>query len=110
MQGLSVNNFDLNGKSYPLIWGGDAANFSAGANSVTSSQCFRGAMNSYKVKGKIVFCERIGDGGAILLADGVGAIMADSLFTDFAFSFPLSATVITTEDGQRVLDYIRSTE
>ncbi|CAL2259969.1 unnamed protein product [Prunus armeniaca] len=110
MQGLSVNNFDLNGKSYPLIWGGDAANFSAGANSVISSQCFHGAMNSYKVKGKIVFCERIGDGAGILSADGVGAIMADSLFTDFAFSFPLSATVITTEDGQRVLDYIRSTE
>ncbi|XP_016651054.1 PREDICTED: subtilisin-like protease SBT4.3 [Prunus mume] len=108
--GLSVNNFDLNGKSYPLIWGGDAANFSAGANSVISSQCFHGAMNSYKVKGKIVFCERIGDGAGILSADGVGAIMADSLFTDFAFSFPLSATVITTEDGQRVLDYIRSTE
>lgn len=110
MQGLSVNNFDLNGKSYPLIWGGDAANFSAGANSAISSQCFHGAMNSYKVKGKIVFCERIGDGAGILSADGVGAIMADSLFTDFAFSFPLSATVITTEDGQRVLDYIRSTE
>ncbi|KAL6280245.1 hypothetical protein ACE6H2_017126 [Prunus campanulata] len=110
MQGLSVNNFDLNGKSYPLIWGGDAANFSAGANSVISSQCFDGAMNSYKVKGKIVFCEGIGDGSGILSADGVGAIMADSLFTDSAFSFPLSATVITTEDGQRVLDYIGSTE
>ncbi|KAM5572640.1 cucumisin-like [Rosa sericea] len=77
--GLSINNFDLNGKSYPLIWGGDAANFSAGANSEIASFCPNGALNSHKVKGKIVFCETIED-----------------------------ATVVTIEDGQRIMNYIRS--
>ncbi|RVW16298.1 Cucumisin [Vitis vinifera] len=32
--GLSVNSFELNGTTFPLIWGGDAANVSAGYNGV----------------------------------------------------------------------------
>ena len=100
----------LNG-TYPLIWGGDAANYSAGADPEIAKYCLTGALNSYIVSGKIVFCESIWDGSGVLLANGVGTIMADSEYSnDFAFSYPLPATVITTEDGQEILDYIRSTE
>lgn len=67
-------------------------------------------MNSYIVEGKIVFCETLWDGSGILLANGVGTIMADSSITDFAFNYPLPATVISTEDGLKVLDYIRTSE
>lgn len=67
-------------------------------------------MNSEIVQGNIVFCESLWDGSGILLANGVGTIMADSLYTDFAFNYPLPATVISTEDGVKVLDYIRTTE
>lgn len=109
MQGVSINNFDLNGKSHPIIWGGDAANFSAGANSEIASFCLKGDLNSHKTKGKIVFCETIEDGSGVLLADGVGTIMADSSFSDVAYNYPLPATVVTLEDGQRILNYIRST-
>ncbi|KAJ6943367.1 hypothetical protein NC652_008978 [Populus alba x Populus x berolinensis] len=64
LSGLSINNFDLNGTTYPLIWGGDAVNFSA-----------------------------------------------DSFYSvDFAFSFPVPATVISNEDRVKVLNYIRTTE
>jgi hypothetical protein len=112
MKGLSINRFDLNGTSFPLIWGGDAANYSAGANSEISKNCLNGTMNSYKVRGKIVFCETVWDGTGIILANGVGTIMAvaDSSIIDFADNFPLPATLISREDGLKVLDYIRSTE
>ncbi|KAJ4832237.1 hypothetical protein Tsubulata_001995, partial [Turnera subulata] len=109
--GLSVNSFDLNGTTYPLIWGGDAANYSAGANPEIASVCFPGAMNTYKVAKRIVFCEaRRFVSAAILMADGAGVIMADSSFSDVAFGYPLPATVISVEDGKKILDYIRSTE
>ncbi|CAK9173093.1 unnamed protein product [Ilex paraguariensis] len=108
--GMSVNSFDLNGTSYPLIWGGDAVNYTIGSNPDISSYCVTGAMNSYIVKGKIVFCETLWDGSGILMANGVGTIMADSVFSDFAFNYPLPATLISTEDGVRVLDYIRTSD
>ncbi|KAK9276300.1 hypothetical protein L1049_005831 [Liquidambar formosana] len=110
--GLSVNNFELNGTSFPLIWGGDAANVSAGANSDMSRNCELGSLISYKVEGKIVLCDRIGDGSSILMANGLGAIMVDSFITDSdsSYSFPLPATQISREDGLEILDYIRSTK
>lgn len=67
-------------------------------------------MSSYIVEGKIVFCETLWDGSGILLANGVGNIMADSSITDLSFNYPLPATVISTEDGLKVLDYIRTSE
>ncbi|KAL0324368.1 UNVERIFIED_CONTAM: Cucumisin [Sesamum calycinum] len=62
--------------------------------------------------GKIVFCEALWDGSGILLANGVGTIMADVLVEnpDYAFSWPLPATLISPEDGKIVLEYIKSTE
>ncbi|CAK9169086.1 unnamed protein product [Ilex paraguariensis] len=108
--GLSINSFDLNGTSYPLIWGGDAANYTVGANPDISRYCITGTMNSYKVEGTIVFCETLWDGTGILMANGVGTIMADSSITDFAFNYPLPATLISTEDGLKVFDYIKTSD
>ncbi|XP_059639217.1 subtilisin-like protease SBT4.3 [Cornus florida] len=112
LTGHSINNFDLNGTSYPLIWGGDAANFTIGSNPDFSKYCAEvPAMNSYQVEGKIVFCEALTDGSAILLTNGVGTIMTQQLIQpDFTFNYPLPATFISTEDGVKVSDYIRSTE
>lgn len=53
MQGNSVKNFYLHGKSFPLIYGGDAANFLAGANSAISRYFTNGVMNSHKLKGRL---------------------------------------------------------
>ncbi|KAF3448470.1 hypothetical protein FNV43_RR09183 [Rhamnella rubrinervis] len=109
LSGLSINSFELNATSYPLIWGGDAANFSAGSNREMSRYCDV-SMNSIKVAGKIVLCETQIDGRAILMANGAGYIMADSTITDFSDNYPLPATLISSEDGKRVLEYIRTTE
>ncbi|KAK6274818.1 hypothetical protein POUND7_004527 [Theobroma cacao] len=108
--GLSINSFELHGKSFPLIWGGHAANYSAGASPDISRYCITGFMNSYKVEGKIVFCETLWDGTGVLQAGGVGTIMADDEITDFAFNYPLPATQISASDGEKVLDYIKTTE
>lgn len=107
MKGLSVNSFELNGTTFPLIWGGDAANVSAGYSSDLSRYCLPDTLNSYKIKGKIVLCDTLWDGSTVLLADGVGTIMAD-LITDYAFNYPLPATQISVEDGLAILDYIRT--
>ncbi|KAL0393458.1 UNVERIFIED_CONTAM: Cucumisin [Sesamum latifolium] len=110
--GITINTFDLNGTSYPLIWGGDAANYTIGSSPDISKYCITGAMNADIVAGKIVFCEALWDGSGILLANGVGTIMADVLVEnpDYAFSWPLPATLISPEDGKSVLEYIKSTE
>ncbi|KAL2516992.1 subtilase family protein [Abeliophyllum distichum] len=112
LTGISINNFDLNGTSYPLIWGGSAPNYTIGSSSDYSKYCLPGAMSTDVVAGKIVFCEALYDGSGILLANGIGTIMADVLVVDpdFAFTFPLPATLISPEDGHKVLDYIRSTD
>ena len=100
-----------------MIWGGDAANYTIGADYTASGPCFPEAMNSYQVKGKIVLCDAypqgfFSDGSAILLANGVGTIMtvSDPIYTDFAFNYPLPATLISVDDWAKILDYIRATE
>ncbi|KDP25529.1 hypothetical protein JCGZ_20685 [Jatropha curcas] len=110
LNGLSINDFDLNGTSYPLIWGGDAANYSGGVNSDLAKYCpLPGTMNSYKVAGKIVFCERWTDGAAILVANGIGTIMMDGDDFNVAFNYPLPATTVSEEEGVEILNYIKST-
>ncbi|KAJ9706670.1 hypothetical protein PVL29_001915 [Vitis rotundifolia] len=101
--GLSVNSFELNGTTFPLIWGGDAANVSAGYSSDISRYCIPDTLNSYKIKGKIVLCDILWDGSGVLLADGVGTIMAD-LITDFAFNYPNPlATILFSETWKDVM-------
>lgn len=112
MKGISINTCDLNGTTYPLIWGGDAVNYTAGSSPDSARYCFEDAMNADMLAGKIVFCEAQQDGSTILLANGVGTIMSDELIVNptYAFSYPLPATLISPEDGKKVLDYIRSTQ
>ncbi|XP_057811842.1 cucumisin-like [Salvia miltiorrhiza] len=110
--GININAFELNGTSYPLIWGGEAANYTAGANPEIAGYCLTGAMNAEIVSGKIVYCDTIWDGSGVLLANGVGNIMSDVNVEnlDVAFSWPLPTSLISPSDGKSVLEYIRSTE
>ncbi|KAI3468815.1 hypothetical protein Pfo_025478 [Paulownia fortunei] len=102
LTGISINSFDLNGTSYPLIWGGDAVNYTFGSK----------AMNLDMVAGKIVLCEGLQDGSAILLANGIGTVMVDPTIINpaYAFSYPLPATLISPDDAKKVMEYIRSTK
>lgn len=110
LQGHAINTFELNGTSFPLIYGGDAPNVSAGASGDISRFCDPGSLNSYKVQGKIILCDGINGGSGITKADGLGTIMSDSEYSDFAFSYALPATLLTIEDGVQALNYVQSTE
>lgn len=46
LQGHAINTFELNGTSFPLIYGGDAPNVSAGASGDISRFCDPGSLNS----------------------------------------------------------------
>lgn len=108
LQGNAINSFELNGTTFPLIYGGDAINVSAGSNKEISSACVPGSLNSYKVEGKIVVCDTIWDGSGVLMADGLGAVMSSNRFSDLAFSYPLPATLLNPEDGAKVADYAQT--
>jgi hypothetical protein len=109
-KGSVVNAFELNGTSFPLICGGDATNYSANFISLTSRYCLPGALDSYKVKGKIVLCEDHSDGPGVIMANGVGVIMPSRPFDNFALTFPLPTTLISSEDISKVLEYIRTSK
>ncbi|XP_051129829.1 cucumisin-like [Andrographis paniculata] len=112
LTGITINVFDLNGTTYPLIWGGVAANYTIGSSPDYSRYCFPGTMNANMVAGKIVFCEALGDGSAIIEANGAGQIMSDVLVEnmDVAFSWSFPSTLISPEDGKLVKEYITSSE
>ncbi|KZV55861.1 cucumisin-like [Dorcoceras hygrometricum] len=111
LTGITINTFDLNGTTYPLIWGGDAVNYTIGSSPEFARFCLGDTMNTDMLAGRIVFCEAEQDGSTILLAKGVGTIMSDEWIINpaYAFSYPLPATLISPEDGKKVLEYIRST-
>lgn len=113
MKGIAINSFDLKGKTYPLIWGGDAANYTSGYGTDDGRICLSpGAMNLEAVEGKIVICEGIQDGSTVLLANGVGTVMVntEAISTDYAYSFPLPVTFISPDDAAKVMDYVKSTK
>lgn len=75
-----------------------------------SSYCNPESLDSYKIKGKIVMCNEVGDGSAVASADGLGSIMNSEQYGDMIFSYPIPATVVSNEDGNIVRNYMQSTE
>lgn len=114
MKGIAVNSFDLNGTSYPLMWGGDAVNYTFGSSQAYARICDAEAgINLAMIPGKIVMCEGYRqDGSTILLSKGVGTVIVgeDEINPDYAFTYPLPATLISPDDAKKVMAYIRSTK
>ncbi|RWR71954.1 cucumisin-like protein [Cinnamomum micranthum f. kanehirae] len=110
LTGNAINTYELNGTSLPLIDGGAAPNVSFGASKYLSSYCNPESLDSYKIKGKIVMCNEIGDGSAVASADGLGSIMNSEQYGDMIFSYPIPATVVSNEDGNIVRNYMQSTD
>ncbi|MCD7446576.1 hypothetical protein HAX54_010768 [Datura stramonium] len=61
--------------------------------------CEENSLDRSKVRGKIVLCDWTYNG--TVSAGAVGAIMQDDGFKDAAFSFPISSTYLSTNDGNR---------
>ncbi|RWR89334.1 cucumisin-like protein [Cinnamomum micranthum f. kanehirae] len=46
----------------------------------------------------------------VMEADGLGTIMFDSAYSDFAFSYPLPATLLNIEDGNKAVNYAQAAD
>ncbi|KAK8277539.1 hypothetical protein V6Z12_D10G275500 [Gossypium hirsutum] len=109
-EGATINTFDLKGKMYPFIYGGDAPNLTLGVASEFSRYCFPGALNATLVKGKIVFCEYFTDYEGVLEAGALGAVFQDTGNKDFQFSYPLPFSTLNVNDGRMIINYLNTTE
>ncbi|XP_060184236.1 cucumisin-like, partial [Lycium barbarum] len=105
-EGVSINTLDLE-DLYPLVYGGDVPNTDAGYNGSQSRYCEENSLDKSRVRGKIVLCDWTYNG--TIIAGAVGAIMQDDGFNDAAFSFPISSTYLSTNDGNRVYNYLYKT-
>ncbi|KAL5583669.1 hypothetical protein UlMin_016111 [Ulmus minor] len=97
----------LGDSKLPLVYAGDAG----------SRYCYGGSLQSSKVSGKIVVCDRGGNarvakGGEVKLAGGIGMILAnteDSGEELIADSHLIPATMVGQIAGDKIKDYIKST-
>ncbi|KNA21120.1 hypothetical protein SOVF_046060 [Spinacia oleracea] len=105
LEGVSLNTFD--DKSFPLIYGGDAANTSS-ENSSYARYCYPDSLDRTLVKDKIVLCDYFRDGEEPFLAGAAGMIIHDILPLDDPSSFPLPASDLRVDDAERVLSYTRN--
>ncbi|KAK8491083.1 hypothetical protein V6N11_047126 [Hibiscus sabdariffa] len=110
-EGATINTFDLEGKMYPFIYGGDAPNATLGPSASSFSRyCFPGSLNTTLVKGKIVFCEYFTDPEGVLFAGAAGAVFQEIDFKDYQFSYPLPLSSVNMNDGRMMLNYLSTTE
>jgi hypothetical protein len=70
--------------------------------------CFTDTLDKNLVKGKIVLCDGQVDREGPLLAGAVGTVYQGRR-TDAAFSFPLPASYLRSEDGASVYLYVNTT-
>ncbi|KAL3521148.1 hypothetical protein ACH5RR_019297 [Cinchona calisaya] len=108
-EGVSVNTFQLKDTSYPLVYGGDVPNEAAGFDSSESRYCVYDSLDKTKVNGTIVVCDELNDGTTANDAGAIGTLMQDGGYKDYAFSFPLSASYVGTQDGTTIINYINTT-
>ncbi|TYH67852.1 hypothetical protein ES332_D06G217300v1 [Gossypium tomentosum] len=108
-EGVSINTFDLKNKTYPMIFGGDAANTTS--TSTTSSRfCFPNSLDKNLVKGKIVLCDtKRSKGIGALLAGAAGTVARDQDGIDHSNLFPLPASCFNLVDGRNIFQYVNST-
>ncbi|KAB1217805.1 Cucumisin [Morella rubra] len=108
-KGSSINTFDLPNEIYPLIYGGDAPNITAGFYSSSSRYCSASSLDKDKVKDKIVFCENDNSGAEPLSAGAAGTLMSGRRPYDNNRLYPLSAAYLNLQDSSNIYAYMRST-
>eukprot|EP01018_Ginkgo_biloba_P040199 Gb_37570 [translate_table: standard] len=111
--GVAINTFSMEKPWYPLIYGGDAPNTSAGFSSDVASTCILNSLDRQKVEGKIVLCGYVSEDQrpdkGVFMSGGAGVIITVDGATDTAFPFMIPATWIPIMQGEEVKSYIKST-
>ncbi|XP_061997946.1 cucumisin-like [Rosa rugosa] len=111
-EGLLPNIYDLRGKFYPLIYGGDAPNTKAGADESISRFCVRDALEEDLIKGKIVLCDGPMDEAGIgaILGGAAGIVLTGKKVDDELFGlYPVPASFVGLEENSDIYKYINST-
>ncbi|KAK4277905.1 hypothetical protein QN277_015826 [Acacia crassicarpa] len=108
-EGVSINTFDLKGKQYPIIYGGNAPNTKEGVDGSSSRFCSMGTLDPKLVKGKIVLCEGKSRALGTLIAEAIGAVTQGQSFRDYPLTSPLPASYIDLQDAANIFSYINST-
>ncbi|KAL6498224.1 hypothetical protein OROGR_028621 [Orobanche gracilis] len=115
--GVSLYNFldsPLPDKQFPFVYAGDVRNDVS--NITDGTLCMQGTLNSTKVNGKIVLCERgnnsdVEKGYVVKLAGGVGMVLvntADDGEGLVADAHLLPATAVGQTAGNEIKDYLFS--
>ncbi|KAJ9679190.1 hypothetical protein PVL29_021197 [Vitis rotundifolia] len=102
--GTSINNFHLNGTSFPLVYSGNSGNVSMGVSPEVARLCLPGILSTLKAKGRVVLCDVLYDGSAAIFAEAVGIIMAFS-FDEVALAFPVPAVTTTDVRAPTVVSF-----
>ncbi|KAG0465895.1 hypothetical protein HPP92_020059 [Vanilla planifolia] len=108
-QGMAINLDGDNNVRYPLVYGGNVPNKTAGFDGSSSRFCGDGTLDGKLSKGKVIICDSLSDGSGPQHAGAVGAVMKTSGANDFAFGFKLPASVLGTNDSAKVLNYANKT-
>lgn len=104
----AVNAFNMNEIKFPLLYG---ANGLTGCYKEQAQFCVRGCLDRELVKGKIIVCDTAAGVVEAFESGALGAIFIEEEFYKYATTvYPLSATLLGSELGERVKSYINSTK
>ncbi|KAK1409423.1 hypothetical protein QVD17_35949 [Tagetes erecta] len=107
-QGPAINTFD--GAVHPIVYGASVPNTKKGFTSADSRYCEPDSLDPTLVQNKIVVCEDLDGPENAVLSGASGVVVEGDLgYEDFAFSYPLPTTYLSSKDGRAVLSYINST-
>ncbi|PRQ55558.1 putative cucumisin [Rosa chinensis] len=108
-EGLLPNIYDLRGKFYPLIYGGDAPNKKVGAKGTVSRFCIIDTLEEDLIKDKIVLCDGPVGGGAIL-GGAAGIVLTGQKVADELLEpLPVPASNVGLEENSNIYKYINLT-
>ncbi|KAM5551579.1 hypothetical protein ABKV19_026428 [Rosa sericea] len=117
-EGLSPNIYDLRGKFYPLIYGGDAPNKKAGVTSL-SRFCLIDTLEEDLIKDKIVLCDDVpvevaailgGAGSGAILGGAAGIVLTGRKVADEVLGpLPVPASHVGLEENSDIYKYINLT-
>ncbi|KAL6123961.1 hypothetical protein ACLB2K_076477 [Fragaria x ananassa] len=111
-EGLLLNQIDLKGKFYPLVYGGDAPNKTLGNDTIGARYCCDGCLDKDLIKGKIVLCDGPLDeaGSGAILGGAAGVILtSQKLHDDLLGPVPVAASYVGLEENSNIYKYISST-
>ncbi|KAF5770954.1 putative cucumisin [Helianthus annuus] len=107
-EGPAVNTFD--GAIHPIVYGASVPNTKEGFTSDESRYCEPDSLDPTLVKNKIVVCEDLLGPDSALQSGASGCVVeGDFGYEDFAFTYILPTTYLSSKDGNAVLHYINST-